>query len=370
MITPDTTHLIDILGGEDVTRFVGGCVRNYLLGLPADDIDFATKLYPQEVIKRLTAAGIKVVPTGIDHGTVTAVLGGKGYEITTLRRDVATDGRRAVVAYTESWLEDAMRRDFTMNTLSAGLAGDVFDPLGRGVDDLYRGRVVFVGDPEERIHEDYLRILRFFRFHARFGKGRPDAKALAACEVASPKIKALSKERVTHEFLKILSVPKSPQTLTLMLKSRVLSDVVSSKYQETHLKYLINKQKNIFLPSRLLAAAGLSEAGIRRMEAHLRLPLKTLSTMRSILAAVSGLRDVNDKALRLSLYRYGREATIQALYINRASASWVRRAGMIDIPVFPVTGKALLKEGFKAGPDVGRELKKREAAWIRRGLPD
>src|ERR1700742_3504216 len=167
MTAPETRAVLDALGGEG--RFVGGAVRNALLGKPVADVDIATPLLPEEVSKRLIAAGLGAIPTGIDHGTVTAIAGGKPYEITTLRRDVSTDGRRATVAFTTDWSEDARRRDFTLNSLYAQRDGTIFYPTGHGVADARAGRIVFVGEPERRLHEDYLRILRFFRFYAHFG---------------------------------------------------------------------------------------------------------------------------------------------------------------------------------------------------------
>ena len=169
-------------GYAGCARFVGGCVRNSLLGQPIDDIDIATTLTPDQVTEALEGVGVKVVPTGVDHGTVTAVSEGRAYEITTLRRDVSTDGRRAVIAFTQNWEEDAVRRDFRLNALYADGEGRIFDPTGEGVADAKAGRIVFVGDAMTRIREDYLRILRFFRFQAWYGRGDPDPAALAACK--------------------------------------------------------------------------------------------------------------------------------------------------------------------------------------------
>ena len=173
---------LEVAGGADCARFVGGCVRNAVIGRPVADIDIATTLTPDRVTAALKAAGLKAVPTGVEFGTVTAVSGGKPFEITTLRRDVETDGRHAVVAYTDDWAQDAARRDFRLNALYADAEGRLFDPTGEGEADARAGRIVFVGDPETRIREDGLRILRFFRFLAWYGQGEPDADALAACE--------------------------------------------------------------------------------------------------------------------------------------------------------------------------------------------
>ena len=173
--TQAVMRALEAAGGAGCARFVGGCVRNSLLGQPVDDIDIATRLRPEQTMAALKAAGLKAVPTGVEHGTVTGVSERRPYEITTLRRDVETDGRRAVVAFTEDWAEDAARRDFTLNALYADGEGRVFDPMGQGLSDLEARRIVFVGDAETRIREDYLRILRFFRFHAWYGRGEPDA---------------------------------------------------------------------------------------------------------------------------------------------------------------------------------------------------
>ena len=205
---PETRAVMEALeaaGGADCARFVGGCVRNSLMGQSVDDIDIATRLQPSATMAALKARGLRAIPTGVDHGTVTAVAGGRPFEITTLRRDVETDGRRAVVAFTEDWAEDAARRDFRLNALYAGAAGCVFDPTGGGLSDAAQGRIIFVGDPEARIREDYLRILRFFRFFAWYGTGAPDAAGLAACERLSAGVERLSAERMSKELLKLLS---------------------------------------------------------------------------------------------------------------------------------------------------------------------
>ena len=196
---------LNALGAEEgLTRYVGGAVRDELLRLPVSDIDLATRIPPDEVIRRLEEAKIKAVPTGIEHGTVTAVSDGHPFEITTLRRDVSTDGRRATVAFTDDWEEDAARRDFTINALSADpLTGELFDYFG-GLADLERRHIRFIGDPLQRIAEDHLRILRFFRFHARFDAGEPDVAALEACTARANDLMALSRERIADELLKLL----------------------------------------------------------------------------------------------------------------------------------------------------------------------
>ena len=210
-------------GGPDVARFVGGCVRNSLMGRAVDDVDIATRLEPQAVMAALKAAGLKAVPTGLDHGTVTAVAEAQPFEITTLRRDVTTDGRRATVAFTTDWAEDAGRRDFHINALYADGEGRVFDPTGHGLADIAARRVAFVGDAGRRIREDRLRILRFFRFHAWYGAGDPDAAGLAACVEEAGGLGELSAERVSKELLKLLAAPNPVPTVEVMAHTGVLA---------------------------------------------------------------------------------------------------------------------------------------------------
>ena len=220
-------RLLKTLGAsEGLTRYVGGAVRDDLLGLPVSDVDLATKLQPSEVIARLEATNIKSIPTGIDHGTVTAVSDGQTVEITSLRRDVSTDGRRATVAFTDDWEEDAARRDFTINALLADPeTGEIFDFFG-GLDDLQTGHIHFIGEPLQRIAEDHLRILRFFRFHARFGSGEPDPAALAACTARANDLMALSRERIADELLKLLGLADPATTLGIMLRQEILKPVL------------------------------------------------------------------------------------------------------------------------------------------------
>src|SRR4051795_7103106 len=220
-------RVLNALGGDEgLTRYVGGAVRDELLDLPVNDVDLATRLRPDEVIERLENVRVKAVPTGIDHGTITAVSDGHPIEVTTLRLDLSTDGRRATVAFTDDWKADAARRDFTINALSADpRTGEVFDYFG-GLDDLGRRYIRFIGDPLQRIAEDHLRILRFFRFHARFGSGEPDAAALAACTLRANDLMALSRERIADELLKLLAVSDPAPTVTIMLRHGVLRPVL------------------------------------------------------------------------------------------------------------------------------------------------
>ncbi len=224
--TKRVMEALSTAGGADCARFVGGCVRDGLLGRAVSDVDIATTLRPDAVIAALTAAGVKAIPTGIEHGTVTAATSGRVLEITTLRRDVETDGRHAVVAFTDDWAEDAARRDFTMNALYADFDGTVFDPTGAGSADLRAGRVAFVGDAATRIEEDALRIPRFFRFLAWYGHGEPDPEGLAACAAARDSVTALSAERVSKELLRLLGADDPREAVRLMAATGVLAVIM------------------------------------------------------------------------------------------------------------------------------------------------
>ena len=217
MTAPATRAVTEALSAEGATvRFVGGCVRDAVLGRDAKDVDIATPDPPETVIALLEAAGLKAVPTGIAHGTVTAVADGTPFEVTTLRHDVETDGRHAKVAFTDDWVADAARRDFTLNALYCDADGALYDPVG-GIEDARRGRVRFVGDARARIEEDALRLLRFFRFHAHYGRGEADATALAACRELAPLLANLSGERLRDETLKLLAAPESAPVVALMI---------------------------------------------------------------------------------------------------------------------------------------------------------
>ncbi|MDQ3559568.1 MAG: CCA tRNA nucleotidyltransferase, partial [Pseudomonadota bacterium] len=226
----DVKAVLAALGGDaGATRIVGGAVRDALLGRPVTDADLATIFPPAEVIARAEKVGLKTAPTGIAHGTVTVIAHGRPFEVTTLRRDVETDGRHAIVSFTRDWAEDASRRDFTMNALYCDAAGEVFDPLG-GLADLQAGRVRFIGDPEDRIREDYLRILRFFRFFAWHGSGRPDSEALKACARLKAGIATLSAERVWAELKRLLSAPDPARALLWMRTTEILQKTLPESW--------------------------------------------------------------------------------------------------------------------------------------------
>lgn len=365
--------------GQGSALFVGGCVRNALLGEPVDDIDIATIHTPDEVMSILSNANIKAIPTGIDHGTITAVIDKQPFEITTLRKDVETDGRRAVVAFSKDWREDAARRDFTMNTLLCDMDGNVFDPLGQGIDDLKAGQVVFVGEPSARIAEDVLRILRFFRFYARYGKTTLNEAALKACADAADQIPNLSRERITQEFFKIMSVPDPSDVVGLMFENNVLKEFLFNQNQLKVLKDTCHFQTRYnlgFVASRLFVLAGFDLKNMEAMESLLLLPKVFKKDIQAI-DKILNLPDLkDDHAVKVAVYKYGRTSTAQALMIelatDRVNNAFTATALEIiqnwDIPNFPLSGDDLIAEGHSTGPELGQELGRREQAWIEGGF--
>lgn len=381
MSAPETLAVLAALegaapnAGERQALFVGGCVRNALLDVEVSDIDLATRLSPDQVINALDQAGIRVIPTGLAHGTVTAVQNGRSFEITTLRKDVESDGRHAIIAFSQSWLEDAQRRDFTMNTLLADPLGNIYDPLGCGVADAMARRVVFVGEADERIREDYLRILRFFRFQALYGVGSSDPAALKACALHADKIATLSRERITQEFFKIMAAEKPVDTLRLMFTHHVLKEFDSGEDILTLLEHFCTFQSRyglVALAPRLFVLAGLSLEHVTAFNALLLIPKVFLKDMEAIAAAL-GMADMdNDKSVRAVLYRSGRVAAAQALMIelvqDRVMNGFAPKALSIiqswDIPDCPVSGADLIKAGLSPGPELGVVLDRLEQCWI------
>lgn len=370
---PGLDRLIEALGGQTGdTRYVGGIVRDTVLGVPAHDIDFATRLTPVDVVSRLETAGIKAIPTGLAHGTITAVHEGHSYEITTLRRDVTTDGRRATIAYTEDWQEDATRRDFTINALSADpISGHIYDYFG-GLDDLRAGHVRFIGDALTRIAEDHLRIMRFFRFTARFAKGAPDMEALAACTARANDLMALSRERIADELLKILSLPAPDVVVRMMIESGIFRPVLPEITVADGLSALLHAEAlsggalDALPPPALRRLAALLPPDPKLAEhiAH-RLKLSKAQGKRLVCLAARVPKDVkNPYALA---YREGLDNARDRLLLNGADiatlADW-------DVPKFPLTGGALISLGLKPGPKVAATLKAIEAQWVAEGFPN
>ncbi len=364
-----TARVLEALGaGEGLTRYVGGAVRDDLLGLPVNDLDLATRLEPAEVMARLEAAKIKAIPTGIEHGTITAVSDGHPFEVTTLRRDVSTDGRRAIVAFTDDWKEDAARRDFTINALTADpLTGELFDYFG-GLEDLKTRHIRFIGDPLQRIAEDHLRILRFFRFHARFGSGAPDAAALEACTARANDLMALSRERIADELLKLLAVADPAPTSGIMLRHGIVRPVLPEMAPERlpHLEALILAERQAGIapdPLRRLSALLPREPQIAD-DVAIRLRLSNKARKRLACAAST---DLSSSAEALS-YRVGTACAVDRLLLAgkvdqaRAIANWAA-------PRLPISGGALIARGLPEGPAVARALRTIEDRWIEAGFP-
>jgi poly(A) polymerase len=362
-------RLLDALGADEgLTRYVGGAVRDELLGLPVSDVDLATRLRPAEVVERLEAARIKAVPTGIEHGTITAVSDGHAFEVTTLRRDVSTDGRRAVVAFTDDWKDDAARRDFTINALSADpRTGELFDYFG-GLEDLKTRQIRFIGDPLQRIAEDHLRILRFFRFHARFGSGEPDGAALEACTARANDLMALSRERIADELLKLLAVDDPAPTVGIMLQRNILKPVLPE----------IEPERLCDLEALILAErqAGIEPDDVRRLSALLprepevaddiavRLKLSNKARKRLACAAIE---DLSSSPEALS-YRVGSTCAVDRLLLAGKLEQASRIAGWAA-PRLPIGGGVLIARGLPEGPIVARTLRKIESRWIEEGFP-
>jgi poly(A) polymerase len=364
---PGMDRLLGALAaGDGETRFVGGCVRDTLLGLAVSDVDLATRLVPDEVVRRLQAARIKAVPTGIAHGTVTAVLAGAPIEVTTLRRDVSTDGRRATIAFTGDWREDAARRDFTINALSADPArGEVFDYFD-GIADLASAHVRFIGEPLQRIAEDHLRILRFFRFHARFGRGAPDGPALDACAARANDLMALSRERIADEMLKLLALPDPAPTVALMIALGILRPVLPEIESAERLAALVAAEK----------AAGIAADPVRRLAALLptdpevaasiaaRLRLSKRAAKRLVSAAEPAL-----EAPELLAYRIGNEAAVDRFLLGGETGVDLASLQAWPRPRLAVGGGDLIAMGLAAGPVVAATLQAIERDWAASGFP-
>jgi poly(A) polymerase len=363
---PGLVRLTEALGPGQV-RWVGGAVRDTLAGLPVKDVDAATPLPPEEVTARLEVARIRAIPTGIDHGTITAVLDDGPVEVTTLRRDVSTDGRRATVEFSDDWREDAARRDFTINALYADPRTlELFDYFG-GLDDLATRRVRFIGDARQRIREDHLRILRYYRFQCRFGSALDD-EAEAACAELAPALKGLSRERVGWELRHLLALPDPAPTAARMHAAGVLPVVLpdAGEAQLEALAALVREeQAQGVAPDPLRRIAALLPADRARAEdAAARLRLS--KTQRERLACVAARQADDSVNARALAYRLGRECAIDRLLLAGASLDPIRDW---PIPHFPLKGGEIVARGVAAGPKVAHLLRTVEARWIDEGFP-
>ena len=365
------------LKAPNCARFVGGCVRDAILGRKSTDIDIATWLLPEEIIGALDAAGIKWVPTGIDHGTISAIIENRAVEITTLRRDIQTDGRRAEIAFTNDWLQDAMRRDFTCNSLYCDIEGRVFEPIAGAIDDCQNGRIRFVGDAQMRVQEDYLRILRFFRFYAWFGKGEIDKTGLAACAKFKSKLNQLSRERIWAELTKLLSAPNPAISIKHMAHIGVLNELMGFDAKIEVLEKLIALENDLAVPlGSMLRFMALLEPGCEVSSIAIRFRISNHEKQR--LVAWQNLRALFDENTTASnakanIYYHGKAACIDAILLtwakNGASAfgNWQTNWEIVNnftAPIFPINGNDLKQAGIKEGPELGKIFKDLEAYWV------
>jgi poly(A) polymerase len=376
MKAPETHAVLAALGAGNA-RFVGGAVRNALIGREVVEVDIATSLTPGEVAERLEAAGLAAIPTGIAHGTITAVSNSRPFEITTLRRDVETDGRHATVAFTRSWEEDARRRDFTMNALFASESGEVFDYVG-GIDDLMAGRVRFVGDPATRIREDYLRILRLFRFHALYGRGELDGDALRAATSEKQGLASLSGERVQKEMLRLLLAQDPLPALRTMAAVSVLTEVLPGTLAMRRLERSVAIDSDCFFDAdaiRRLAALLPDEAAAARVSGLWKLSNSDAERLSDICGAREKIVSyLSVKEVHKFLYRLGKERFRDRVFLKWAEDSkesnavqWRALLALADSwrrPRLPVTGRDVIAAGVPEGPLVGRVLSEVEEWWI------
>ena len=361
----DLAALVSALGADNV-RWVGVAVRDTLLGAPVRDIDAATPLRPEEVIERCKAAGIRTVPTGIDHGTITALLDGGPVEVTTLRHDVSTDGRRATVAFASDWREDAARRDFTINALYAHPETLQISDYFGGLDDLDARRVRFIGDPHERIREDHLRILRYYRFQARFGSALDEA-AEDACAELAPTMKGLSRERVAMELLAILALPDPAPTIARMRARGVLPVILpeAGSSQIAALERLIESEARFGMQgdpiTRLAALIPAVDGVADNVAARLRLSRRH----RDLLGCLARRQPTDSEAAKALAYAEGSECAVGRLILEghdpRPLDGW-------DVPDLPLKGGQIVARGL-AGPDVSKALREVEARWIAEDFP-
>lgn len=368
-------------GGEE-GRVVGGAVRNALLQLPVNEIDVATTALPEEVARRVKSAGWKAVPTGIEHGTITAVINGRPFEVTTLREDIETFGRKAKVMFGRDWQADAERRDFTINALSASADGKVFDYVG-GLEDIAARRVRFIGNPQERISEDYLRILRFFRFHANFAEGAPDPAGLHACITARAGLDSLSRERVRMELLKLFVAPRAPPTIAAMAESGLLNSVlggvayISSFQKIAEIEAGLGREADAV--RRLGALAVMVREDADRLSQRLRLSHAESERLKKLECWWRVTSALDERPARALLFQLGPET-----FTDRVLLAWSRSRGGTDdpdwrkleslprrwsIPNFPLKSAEFRRRGLPVGPALGSAMRAAKEAWIAADFP-
>ncbi|MGO4682902.1 CCA tRNA nucleotidyltransferase [Hyphomicrobium sp. 2TAF46] len=369
--------------GGATTRVVGGAVRNTLIDRPVTEIDIATTALPDETARLARAAGLGAHPTGIDHGTITVVADGQPYEVTTLRRDVETDGRHAVVAFTGDWKEDASRRDFTINALYCDPDGTLYDPVG-GLDDLRKRHVRFIGDAKQRIREDFLRILRFFRFSAQYGNGQIDPTGLAAAEELKDGIILLSAERVRAEMLKLLAAPNAPEVLAVMYKAGIVQLAIRTLIEPDRFARLSAIETALGETpdpiTRLAALAVIHPGDETFLAEQLKLSNAEASRIATVFASEPGIDPETSEAVgRAALYKLGPENFKRAVLLAWArseappsSQNWRARALLPDrwtAPKLPVSGSDVIALGIAPGPAIGNVLQAFENWWIGNNFP-
>ena len=379
---PETRRLFGVLNAQGhETRAVGGAVRNTLMGRPVSEVDFATTATPDQVTELAQDAGLKVVPTGVDHGTVTVILGTHSFEVTTLRQDVETFGRHANVAYTDDWALDAGRRDFTINALYVSADGDLHDPLG-GYGDIAEGHIRFIGDADARISEDYLRILRFFRFNAEYGAPPYDADAVAACLRGRHGLEQLSGERLGAEMLQLLAAPGAGDALAVMFDYGLLVPLLAGVPLIEDVERLAAiDQANGFEPDpvqRLAALAVMVAEDVDRLSRRFRLTNAVTKRLNaaSVRTALTG--EMSESAAKGQLYRLGETAYRDSVLIAWARSGdgedhrdWRKLLALPDrwqAPEMPLKGADLVELGFSKGPQIGQALKEIEEGWIAEGF--
>jgi len=383
LVRGEVAALLGLLNSQgEEARVVGGAVRNALLRLPVDELDIATTAVPYEVVRRVEGAGWKTVPTGIEHGTVTVLIGGRPFEVTTLRRDVETYGRKAKVVFGRDWVADAERRDFTINALSLSVEGKVHDYVG-GLADLATHRVRFIGDPAQRIAEDYLRILRFFRFHAWYGQGTPDPAGLDACIRARGGIETLSRERVRTELLKLMLAPHATPTLALMSETGLLGSVLGGVALLASFENMVKVE----------AAAGFEADAVRRLGAlsvwvaedgeRLAQRLRLSNADAERLSALERWWQISPAAgehfARTLLYRLGAQHFVDQVLLawSRSAAGSVHREWRAlaempqtwTAPEFPLRASDFIARGLAPGPALGAAMRSAETSWIAADFP-
>lgn len=378
---PEAARLLAVLdGGGEETRIVGGAVRNALIGRRVHEIDLATTALPEDTTRRARAAGLKVVPTGIEHGTVTVIVEGTPFEVTTLREDVETDGRRALVRFGRDFAADARRRDFTVNALSLGRDGTIHDHTG-GLADLAARRLRFIGDAAARIREDYLRILRLFRFHAEYGEGPLDREGLAAAIAGREGLALLSRERVRAELLKLVAAPRAAEAAAAMEEAGLLGRLVSCLGDAGRLA----RSAGLDAVARLGAHLVRTEADADRLRTELRLSNAEHAHLLAYAGALARLLSrqeiVDESEARRSAVLHGPAALHAVLAATKGEPrpridppAWALAArlarGEAPLPRFPLTGAHLLSQGARPGPELGRRLAAEKSAWIEAGCPD